>query len=75
MPRIVEFATDICVAHGHAGPGLKYEFQGKISVDLDWVASAQPYGEWTEIGMAGGPARRAIEISYPDFMNMWRPKA
>lgn len=53
------------------------EWEGKVSVDLKWVASARPKAAhgfiWTEISMAGSGGNQAfgINIPYSEFMPMW----
>ena len=53
-----------------------YRWQSKQSVDLDWVASAQPVQgpgiDATTICMCGGSSYFTINCPYSKFMMMWR---
>lgn len=56
---------------------LKIKWQGKLSVDLTWVAGAQPYSLFgveppvCAIMMAGSGQWRPIRYPYEEFMRLW----
>lgn len=54
------------------GEGKYQEVTFPVSIDLRWIASAQPLGEdHTSIRFAGGQTQYAIVCKYGDFMLMW----
>lgn len=60
----------------HVGPGFgqgSYKWEGKVGVDLRWVAGARPWLDSgaTEIVLAGSNYWFCINISYDNFMRMW----
>jgi hypothetical protein len=75
--RIVEFESQ--PEYNFGGNGVKWEWHSKVSVDLDWVAGAQPHdtrdNTSTSIVLAGSNHWFAIRINYSDFMTLWRGNA
>jgi len=48
-----------------------WRWHGKVSVDLQWVAGAQIYAEFTSILLAGSQHWFTINCPYGRFMEMW----
>lgn len=75
---IYEFETD---PETTSSDGLLCtDWHGKLSVDLTWVAAAQPYsvaakikadGAACAIMMAGSGQWRPIRYPYDEFMRLW----
>jgi hypothetical protein len=67
---IREFETDHEVKYFLHQP-KETVWHGKISVDLRWVGSAQPYDGATSVTLGGSNTQRVINIPYEEFMKLW----
>lgn len=71
---IVEYDTTPVCRNDAATGGYIFDWQGRRSVDLRWVASATPWEtHFTEITLCGAGAAASVLIRcpYSDFMRDW----
>ena len=56
-------------------PTVGPKWNGKVSVDLAWVASASPAGfeahQWTAITLCGSDHSQVLNVPYSEFMVDW----